>query len=116
MKYCIRPRESMDFSALGSRQRYTSDIPLSKTNFQNSVEYIAENGVSTTVAPPQFDSLSLPNMTGALERILSLPLVNTGAYGVDVQEFLDEYYINGLTTPEQCAKKLQERADIWLNE
>ncbi len=116
MKYCVRPRESMDFSGLGSRQRYTSDIPLSKTNFQNSVEYIAENGVSLMVAPPQFDSLSLPDMTWTLEQILSLPLVNTGAYGIDVQEFLDEYYVNGLTTPEQCAKKLQERAAIWLNE
>lgn len=116
MKYCIQPRESMDFSGLGSRQRYTSDIPLSKTNFQNSVAYIAENGLSGMAAPPQFDSLSLSGMTGTLERILSLPLVNTGAYGIDVQEFLDEYYINGLTTPEQCAKKLQERAAIWLNE
>lgn len=39
-----------------------------------------------------------------------------GKYNVDVQEFLDEFYFYELTTPEQCAKKIQDRVMIWLNE
>lgn len=116
MKHCVLPRDSVDFSHLGSRQRYTHDIPLSKTNFRNSVAYLAENGSSGMTAGPQFDSLGLDDMTGALEQVLSTPLVNTGAYGVDLQDHLDEYYVNGLTTPEQCAEKLQDRVNIWLHE
>lgn len=116
IKHCIAPRKTADFSHLGSRQRYTSDIPLSKTNFGNCVTNLSENGISGIVAPPQFDSLKLEDMVAALEEILAFPLVNADAYGVDVQEILDEFYIHALTTPDQCAKKLQDRADIWLNE
>ena len=54
--------------------------------------------------------------TNKLEQVLPLPLVNSGAYGIDVQEFLDEYYVNELGTAEQCAKKIQERVTIWLHE
>lgn len=116
MKHCVLPRDSADFSHLGSRQRYTHDIPLNKTNFRNSVAYLAENGSSGMTAGSQFDSLGLDDMTEALEQVLSMPLVNTGAYGVDLQDHLDEYYVNGLTTPEQCAEKLQDRVSIWLHE
>lgn len=116
MKHCVFPRDSVDFSHLGSRQRYTHDIPLSKTNFHNSVAYLAENGSSGMTAASQFDSLDLEDMTETLEQVLSIPLVNTGAYGVDLQDYLDEYYVNGLTTPEQCAEKLQDRVNIWLHE
>ncbi len=35
--------------------------------------------------------------------------VYAGAYNVDVQEYLDEYYVNGLITAEECAKKIQDR-------
>ena len=42
--------------------------------------------------------------------------VYADAYNVDVQEFLDEYYVNGLITAEECADKIQGRAEIWLNE
>ncbi|QQR29560.1 hypothetical protein I5Q82_16215 [Acutalibacter muris] len=55
-------------------------------------------------------------MTKKLEQVLSLPLANSGSYGIDVQEFLDEYYVNGLGTAEQCAKKIQDRVNIWLHE
>ena len=116
MKHCVLPRNSVDFSHLGSRQRYTHDIPLSKTNFRNSLEDFAENGVSAMLYELQLDSPNLEDMTEILEQVLSIPLVNTGAYGVDLQDHLDEYYINGLTTPEQCAEKLQDRVNIWLHE
>lgn len=51
-----------------------------------------------------------------VNEIFSLPLVNLNSYGVDVQEYLDEFYVNELTTAEQCAEKIQDRAEIWLNE
>ena len=41
---------------------------------------------------------------------------NIGKYNVDVQDYLDEYYVNELTTAEECAQKIQGRAEIWLNE
>ena len=51
-----------------------------------------------------------------VNEIFSLPLVNLNSYGVDVQEYLDEFYVNELITAEQCAEKIQGRAEIWLNE
>ena len=68
------------------------------------------------ITEPRLDPMDLENTTEVLEQILSMPLVNTGAYGVDLQDYLDEYYINALTTPEQCAEKLQDRVNIWLHE
>lgn len=116
MKHCVLPRDSVDFSHMGSRQRYTHDIPLSKTNLRNFLEDFAENGVPMMITEPRLDPMDLENTTEVLEQILSMPLVNTGAYGVDLQDYLDEYYINALTTPEQCAEKLQDRVNIWLHE
>ena len=95
---------------------YTSDIPISKTNFQNNLKYYAQNGDGNNIVVYDLDSVNADAVTNKLEQVLSLPLVNSGTYGIDVQEFLDEYYVNGLGTAEQCAKKIQERVTIWLHE
>ena len=118
IKYCISPRDEewVTFSHLGSPGMYTSDIPISKTNFQNNLKYYAQNGDGNNIVVYDLDSVNADAVTNKLEQVLSLPLVNSGTYGIDVQEFLDEYYVNGLGTAEQCAKKIQERVTIWLHE
>ena len=48
--------------------------------------------------------------------MLTCDPVNVNAYNVDVQEYLDEFYVNGLITAEECAKKIQDRTYMWLME
>ena len=118
IKYCISPREEdrMDFSHLGNPCPYTSDLPLSKTNLYYSLVDLVENGHTGCMVSYQFKSLDIDSVTDQINEIFSLPLVNLNSYGVDVQKYLDEFYINELTTAEQCAEKIQGRAEIWLNE
>ncbi|MDY4668792.1 MAG: extracellular solute-binding protein [Oliverpabstia sp.] len=118
IKYCISPREEgrMDFSHLGSPSLYTNDLPISKTNFYYNLKDLAENGDSGNIVMYPVESLNIDSVTDQLNEIFSLPLVNLNSYGVDVQEYLDEFYIHELTTAEQCAEKIQGRAEIWLNE
>ena len=118
IKYCISPREEgcMDFSHLGSPSLYTNDLPISKTNFYYNLKDLAENGDSGNIVMYPVESFDIDSVTDQLNEIFSLPLVNLNSYGVDVQEYLDEFYVNELTTAEQCAEKIQGRAEIWLNE
>ena len=51
-----------------------------------------------------------------MDELLTNDPVDLGKYNIDLQDYLDEFYINGLTTPEQAAEKIQGRAYIWLNE
>ncbi len=118
IKYCISPREEerMDFSHLGNPCDYTSDLPLSKTNFYNGLKDLVENGYVGLIVNYPFEDFDRDSVMSKVNEIFSLPLVNLNSYGVDVQEYLDEFYINELTTAEQCAEKIQGRAEIWLNE
>ena len=118
IKYCISPREEdcMDFSHLGSPTPYTSDLPLSKTNLYYNLKDLVENGNTGLIINYQFEPFDRDSIMDNVNEIFSLPLVNLNSYGVDVQEYLDEFYINELTTAEQCAEKIQGRAEIWLNE
>ena len=45
-----------------------------------------------------------------------MPLVNGKTHVIDMSEYLTEFYDSKLTTPEQCAEKIQGRMDIWLHE
>ncbi len=118
IKYCISPREKdrMDFSHLGNPCHYTNDLPLSKTNLYYSLEDLVENGNNGCIVNYQFEPFDIVAVIDQLNEIFSLPLVNLNSYNVDVQEYLDEFYINELTTAEQCAEKIQGRSEIWLNE
>ena len=51
-----------------------------------------------------------------LDEFLSMPLVNGKTHVIDMSEYLTEFYDSKLTTPEQCAEKIQGRMDIWLHE
>ncbi len=120
IKYCISPREdsrnSMGFSHLGSPCHYTNDLPFSKTNLYYNLKRLAEKGDSGQSVIYPVESLDIDLVTDKVNEIFSLPLVNLNSYGVNVQEYLDEFYVNELTTAEQCAEKIQDRAEIWLNE
>ena len=118
IKYCISPREKdrMDFSHLGNPCFYSNDLPLSKTNLYYSLEDLVENGNRGCIVNYQFEPFDIAVVIDQLNHIFSLPLVNLNSYDVDVQEYLDEFYVNELITAEQCAEKIQDRAEIWLNE
>ena len=106
----------MDFAHLGSPTPYTSDLPLSKTNLYYNLKDLVENGNTGLIVNYQFEPFDRNSIMDKVNEIFSLPLVNLNSYGVDVQEYLDEFYINGLITAEQCAEKIQGRAETWLNE
>ena len=118
IKYCIRPREKerMDFAYLGWAIPYTHRLPISKTNLYYHLQDLAEDGTTGLAMTYQFEPFDVDAVTDQLNEILSLPLVNLNAYGFDVQDYLDEFYVHELTTAEQCAKKIQGRAELWLNE
>nr|WP_317380190.1 extracellular solute-binding protein [uncultured Faecalimonas sp.] len=118
IKYCIRPREEdrMDFAHFGLPTDYTSHLPLAKTNLYYHLQDLAGGGATGLSMSYQFEPFDVEVLTDQLNEIFSLPLVNLNSYGIDVQEYLDEFYVNELTTAEQCAEKIQGRAEIWLNE
>ena len=118
IKYCIGPREKdrIDFAHFGWPTLYTTDLPLSKTNLYYHLQDLVENGNSGGIVNYQFEDFDRDSVMSKVNEIFSLPLVNLNSYGVDVQEYLDEFYVNELTTAEQCAEKIQGRAEIWLNE
>ena len=66
--------------------------------------------------PKSYPGLDPDATVEEMEAMLSVNTVYAGAYNVDVQEYLDEYYVNGLITAEECAKKIQDRTYMWLSE
>ncbi len=118
IKYCISPREKdrMDFAHFGSPTDYTVHLPLSKMNLYYYLQDLAENGTTGLGMGYQFEPFNIDDVIDRVNEIFSLPLVNLNSYDVDVQEYLDEFYVNELITAEQCAEKIQGRAEIWLNE
>lgn len=105
---------------LSNQEMYTTNFPLNKGNFQNLLEvykegggYQYEYGSLLGFDPGQLDSAAALEK---LEEFLTLPLLNGKLYSLDAGEYLGEFYQKGLTTPEECAAKIQGRAEIWLNE
>lgn len=119
IKYCLREREQLTFSYLGPNVpgvSYTNKIPVNKNTFEKMVEEYAAGKDVGVIGYSRFDGIDTEAVLNTLDRILSLRLVNAAEYGIDVQDYLDEYYLQELTTPGQCAAKIQGRAKIWLNE
>ena len=56
-----------------------------------------------------FEPVNGEEIVAFMDEVLSHSPVNIGKYNVDVQEFLDEYYVNELITAEECADKIQGR-------
>ena len=105
---------------LSNQEMYTTNFPLNKENFRNLLEvykegggYQYEYGSLLGFDPGQLDSAVA---LGKLEEFLTMPLLNGKLYSLDASEYLDEFYQKGLTTAEECAQKIQGRAEIWLNE
>lgn len=111
IKYCI--------SEMDSVPGFDPSIPVNKNTFLNTMEtisYIAANvdGYRDYRVPEEVDG---ELAVDRLEKALTGTATDIKFYGsADLQPFLDEFYIDGLTTAEQCAKKMQERAEIWLHE
>ena len=116
IKHCIREREDFTFSRYGGHNAdYTAYFALNRKNFLKMVEDMP-NTVKRTYFPGYiaFEPVDGEELLKKLESFFFLELVNTKQYGLDVGEYLDEYYIQALITAPQCADKIQGRAEIWL--
>ncbi len=114
--FCMQEREELLFEP---GFYFTGYIPVNRKNLVALLEDgKGKKELFYTVLQAGYAMESYDAAAGAekLEECLSLPLINGKNYGVNVDEYLEEYYTHNLTTPEQCAKKLQDRAYIWLNE
>lgn len=117
IKYCLGERDSLE---LPNKDIFTYYFPLNKQNFMKQMEVYSEGGghqyrYMAMLGKPmgRFDGkLALEK----LEGFLSLPLIPRKLYSIDAKEYLEEFYIQKLITAEECAEKIQGRAEIWLNE
>lgn len=119
IKYCVGEQDSLQFE---NGQSYTNGIPIHKKN----AEAIVANSGHAWQGDPSFagleEWLAVPvdggEAIGRMEEMLaSAKLANGRLYSMEGSgEILAEYYENGLSTAQQCADKLQGRAEIWLNE
>ena len=121
IKYCLSAREDPTFYELtGFRWPYVAQgFPLNKENYRKMVEYIAAGnayGSAIIGYPGNYKGIDPESLLAELDEMLTCDPVNVNAYNVDVQEYLDEYYVNGLITAEECAKKIQDRTYMWLME
>lgn len=120
IKYCLNTREDPTFSqALGVSELYTYGIPVNKENYWKGAEHLSAGGTYTGYSlgyPANYPGLDPDATVEEMEAMLSVNTVYAGAYNVDVQEYLDEYYVNDLISAEECAKKIQDRTYMWLNE
>lgn len=117
VKYCLGERESMELS---NGEMATYYFPLHKKNFTRLMEAFSGGGGHQYRYMAMMGS-PMGRFGGelALEKLegyLSLPLISGKLYGIDADEYLDEFYVQKLLSAEQCAEKIQGRAEIWLNE
>ena len=115
IKYCLSTREE---PTCGS-ELYTYGIPVNKENYRKAAEHVSTGGTYPDYSmgyPQSYPGLDPDATVEEMEAMLSVNTVYAGAYNVDVQEYLDEYYVNDLISAEECAKKIQDRTYMWLNE
>lgn len=120
IKYCMMERDNMEFNNpyWYSNRGYTEYLPIHKKNLRGMVEYLPMFVQTLNcVGYPYFDPVDVDKVVGEIERVLgSYELVNSRVYSLDMDDYLDEYFVQELITAEECAKKIQGRTDIWLNE
>ena len=119
IKYCMGDREETRFIQAGYQWDYTWNIPTNRANWKQIVQRVSGGigfGTSNAGVSSNFNGADVDQVLADLDEVLSYPLVPIYYYNVDVQDYLDEFYKNGLTTAEECAQKIQGRAEIWLNE
>lgn len=120
IKYCIGERDDLTFERYGYTTCHyyiDSGIPLNKKNCVKMAEDVPK-AVTTSYTPgyAHFDPVDGGEMMKKIEEILQFSPLDVAKYNLDVRDILDEYYKNELTTPEQCAERIQGRTEIWLNE
>ncbi len=121
IKYCMGERENLTFDHYGYTGcgYYADGLPVNKANFAKMAEdapaYL-QGAEIMDYAGMEFESVDGEQLKEKMEALLSAAPVDMGKYNIDLQDYLDEFYINELTTPEQAAEKIQGRAYIWLNE
>ena len=118
VKYCVGERDSMQLS---NQEMYTTNFPLSKGNFQNLLEVYKEGGgyrvrvrqpaglwtrASWTAPRPWRSWRSFWPCLCSTGNCTAWTLGSTWRSSTQ----------KGLTTPEECAEKIQGRAEIGLNE
>lgn len=123
IKYCLSEREDLTFDHFGyTGQGYymREAMPVNRANFMKMAEempeYIRNNFSAPGYERLQYDLVDRKGMEAYMDDILKKAPVNLGKYSVDLQDYLDEYYLHGLSTPEQAAEKMHGRVYIWLNE
>lgn len=122
IKYCLSRREDITFDHFGytGQHYYThSGIPVTRSNYRKIMEDAPEDLSRLGAAGLEhlhFDPVDGADMEAYMDELLTNDPVDLGKYNIDLQDYLDEFYINELTTPEQAAEKIQGRAYIWLNE
>lgn len=122
IKFCLSTRKSVGFSqsGTGAPLYYCGNgLPVNRENLALLLEAAADS-IQKESSPSaemfNFQPVDQEEAIVAIEGILEQNPVALCKYNLDLQDYLDEYYVHNLTTPEQCAKKLQDRAYIWLNE
>lgn len=119
ISYCISEREDMQLKA--GRAYYTARLPINKKNFAKQMEFCRTSSMMYQTASYYLEDFHQKNLDAdlavkKLDEFLSMPLVNGKTHVIDMSEYLTEFYDSKLTTPEQCAEKIQGRMDIWLHE
>ena len=121
IKYCLSERDDLTFDRYGYNgcAYYCNGIPVNRAMYRLMAEdmpnYVKSEG-TVGFALYQFEEVDGQAMEGLMDNILAMAPVSLGTYNLDVGDYLDEFYVNGLTTAEECAGKIQGRAEIWLNE
>lgn len=129
ISYCIRERDSMTVGGENlnidginyfTGNYFTTRIPINKKNVAHEMDFLKSSGLAyqSSALVPTFKRSDINGAMCAqkLDEFLAMPLVNSKTYVIDMSEYLTEFYENKLTTPEQCAEKIQGRMDIWLHE
>ena len=121
IKYCLSERDELNFNRYGYNgcTYYCDGIPVNRAMYCKMAEdmpnFVKTNG-SIGFALYQLEEVDGQAMEDLMDEILTMDPVSMGKYNLDLDDYLDEYYVNELTTAEECAQKIQGRAEIWLNE
>ena len=120
IKYCVGEREDPRIYGDGPIHYYTRYFPINRYNLATMAEDVTNGeGLGSTNAP--FDTgifgMDPQIYIDAVEDLFTGPLAPLEYYDqIHIQEFIDEMILHRLTTPEECAEKIQGRATLQLNE
>ena len=119
IKYCVGERDDPRVYGNGPPHYYTPYFPINRHNLATMAEDVSNGeGLGSTNAPFDTGIFGMDPQTyiDAVEELFTGPMVPVEYYEIDTQEFIDEMYLQRLTTPEECAEKIQGRVTIKLNE